>query len=91
MNPEETAAQLAALQAELAAGMPAYDPSTDSGYDARTAAVMDGHRRTDTDSVRASYAQLRAECACGWAGEWRPYFRPLDIEADWLEHLEGSA
>ena len=44
------------------------------------------HRRVEL--LRANYAHQRAECACGWRGEWHYYNEAHLVEADWAAHLE---
>ena len=81
------ARQLGTLAALIAAPPEPYSPEQDPFYSPPAPALVE-HRRTEI--LRAAYADKRAECACGWHGDWHPYNQLGLVEADWTTHLEGT-
>lgn len=79
--------QMAALSAAIAAPSEPYSPAHDPFY-VPPRSIGATHERTEL--LRAAYAMKRAECACGWHGDWHPYNHPQRVEADWATHLEAT-
>ena len=80
--------QLATLAALIEAPPEPYSPEQDPFYSPPAAERAVEHRRTEI--LRAAYALKRAECTCGWLGDWHPYNQLDLMEADWATHLEGT-
>ena len=89
---DEDAAYTNRVRAQMAAfAAVAARPRPEPGRNPLDAAPTTdpGHRRTEI--LRAAYSQQRAECACGWAGDWHYYNEGRLVEDDWAAHLEEVA